>query len=366
MDVDSGRLLYAKNADIPLAPASTAKILTALVVLERSALAEQVTVSRAAAAAEGSSMYLQPGDRVTVEDLLYGLLLESGNDAAAALAEHVAGSAAGFARLMNEKARALGATHSVFLNPSGLPAAGQHTTARDLALLARHALLNPVFRRIVATQRHTATVSGRRRELFNHNRLLGTAGIDGVKTGYTTAAGHTYVASATRDGWSLVAVVLRDSKEGKWRDARALLDYGFQAFRPVSLLRPGRPVTTVRVSGGRAAAVPLALAGGSALTMPLAADGSESAYFLVETAPALAAPVRAGQEAGRVVVFLNGRPVAARPLVAAESVPSAEARRAPAGSGAVGGGPARWWRILTDLLTGGMRGWMNAFLNTAA
>ncbi len=352
LDVASGRILYAKNPDAPFPPASTAKILTALVVLERAGLAERITVSRSAATAQGSSMYLKPGQETTVEALLYGLLLESGNDAAAALAEHVAGSAGAFARLMNEKARALGAVRSAFRNASGLPAPGQHTTARDLATITRHALANPVFARIVATRRHTVTFpGGERRDLVNHNLLLGTAGIDGVKTGYTVEAGHTYVASATRDGWQLVAVVLRDSKRGKWRDAQDLLEYGFQAFRPIRLLRPGAPVTGAAVAGGRAARVPLSVAGNRAVTVPVRADGSESTYLQVETPPVLEAPVVAGQRAGLVRVFLNGRPMAAYPLVAARDVAAIPGGAGPRASerGAWPGLLAGWWRFLVQL-----------------
>lgn len=334
VDVASGRVLYDKGSGRRLPPASTAKILTALVVLERGRLDERITVSPAAAAAEGSSMYLRPGMTLTAEDLLYGLLLESGNDAALALAEGVAGSVEAFAGLMNERARAAGAGGSRFLNPSGLPAAGQYTTACDLALIARAALRNQAFARMVATRSRTVTLpGGEARRLINHNWLLGEKGIDGVKTGYTTEAAHTYVASATRDGWRLVAAVLRDTKEGKWRDARDLLDFGFAAYRPVRLLEDGRPPVSVPVAGGRAGAVPL-VAG--PVTVPLRADGTESAYVRVEAPRQLHPPVRLGQRVGRLRVMVNSHPLNAVPLRAAREVapegsaaprPRGEARR---------------------------------------
>lgn len=318
VDVATGRILYAQDAGRTLPPASTAKILTALVVLEGARLDEWITVSRAAAAAEGSSMYLRPGMTLTAEDLLYGLLLDSGNDAALALAEGVAGSAEAFAAQMNERARAAGATGSHFVNPSGLPAAGQYTTARDLALIARAALQNPTFARIVATRSRTVTLPGGEvRRLTNHNWLLGEDGIDGVKTGYTTEAAHTFVASATREGWRLVAAVLRDTKQGKWQDARALLDFGFTAYRPVRLLADGAPPASALVAGGRAGAVPL-VAG--PVVVPLRADGSESAYVRVEAPRQLHPPVKHGQRVGRLRVMVNSHPLYAVPLRAAREV----------------------------------------------
>lgn len=331
VDVDSGRMLYAKDPGRRLPPASTVKILTALVVLEHVRLEETITVSPAAAAAEGSSMYLRPGMILTVEDLLYGLLLESGNDAALALAEGVAGSAEGFAELMNERARAAGATDSHFVNPSGLPAAGQYTTARDLALMARAALRNPTFARMVATQRRTVTLTGGEiRHLLNHNWLLGGDGIDGVKTGYTNEAGHTYVASASRDGWRLAAVVLRDTKEGKWRDARALLDFGFAAYRPVRLSAGEVPQVSVPLADGRSGAVPLVSGKREPVVVPLRTDGSESAYIRVEAPRRLHPPIKAGQPVGKLNVLVNSRPLYAIPLRAGRGVAVERPSRPPA------------------------------------
>lgn len=329
VDVASRRVLWAKNPDRPLAPASTAKILTALVALERTPLNAPVKVSQRAAEAEGSSVYLRPGMTVPMKDLLYGLMLASGNDAARAIAEHVAGSEAGFARLMNETARRLGASRSHFVNPNGLPAEGQVTTARDLAIITAHALRNPTFATIVATERRTLLLpGGERRELYNHNRILGLEGIDGVKTGYTVKARHTFVASATREGWQLVAVVLGDTKQGKWTDARALLHWGFETYESVPLARRGEGLGAVSVRGGRATDVPVTLdPSGPPLAVALKGDGSESAYYRLEVPTAISAPVQRGQPLGRARIFVNGQSLDPMPLVAARAVAAAPGLR---------------------------------------
>lgn len=324
MDLDTGQVLYAKNRAAPFYPASVAKILTALVVLERLRLDEVVTVSPGAANVEGSKMYLRAGERITVENLLYGLMLASGNDAARALAEHTAGSEAAFAVLMNARARAAGATRSRFVNASGLPHPDQVTTAEDLARITRAALENPVFSKIVATrQKEIQWVDGRRWTAYNHNYALGSGGIDGVKNGYTIAARHTYVASATREGWRLIAVVLRTSKQGKFRDARALLDHGFQAFDPVTVARPLEPVAEVPVRGGTADAVPLLLPRQEGIRLPVGAGRERSDYRVSVTAPdTLTAPVRQGRVVGRLTVSRAGEDLVTYPLVTGEEIPA--------------------------------------------
>jgi serine-type D-Ala-D-Ala carboxypeptidase (penicillin-binding protein 5/6) len=232
LDVDSGQVLFALNPDQPLPPASTAKIITALVVLERANLDDIVTVSPAAAATEGSRMGLQAGERLTVRDLLYGLLLPSGNDAAVALAEHVAGSTADFVALMNQTSAGLGLGQSHFVNPHGLDADDQTSSAADLAKAAMAALKYPVFAGIVATP--TAQIAGH--ALTNTNELLGSLpGADGIKTGTTDAAGECLVASVSRRGHRLLAVLL--NSRDRYGDARGL--YKFAAdhweWRPVTL-----------------------------------------------------------------------------------------------------------------------------------
>ena len=225
MDADTGQVLYEKNGDKRMLIASTTKIMTALVVLEQAGLDDTITVTQAHMA-EGSSMYLKPGETVRVEELLYGLLLCSGNDAALALTE-CAGGAAPFVALMNEKAAALGMAHTSFANPNGLDAEGHYSTARDMAVLAAAAMDDPTFRRLCSSR--CVTIGSRTME--NHNRLLRQVeGCVGLKTGYTKAAGRTLVSCAERNGCRLIVVTLRDGDD--WADHAALYEYGFRLTAP--------------------------------------------------------------------------------------------------------------------------------------
>ena len=254
MDVETGRVLYEKNAHQKLEPASTTKIMTAVLALERGNLSDTVTIGKEPTLVDGSRIYLEEGERLTLEQLLYGMMLNSGNDAAVAIAEHIAGSVPDFAKLMNEKAKSLGAENTNFVNPSGLPDKNHYTTAYDLALIARYALLNhPEFRKIVATKTFYIPWQGKEwnRTLINHNKLLWNfEGADGVKTGYTRSAGQTIVASATRNGWQLLAVVLKSQGRNIYADAKALLEYGFNNFEKKDLIKKGEVVEKLPVRFG--------------------------------------------------------------------------------------------------------------------
>ncbi len=223
MDADSGEILFEKDAGRCMRIASTTKIMTALVALERAKLTDTITVT-ASHMVEGSSMYLKPGETVTVEELLYGLMLCSGNDAALALADCCGGLDA-FVQAMNEKAAALGMKDTSFANPNGLDDENHYSTARDMAVLAVYAAEDPTFRRICSTK--TATVGGR--SMTNHNKLLRQIeGCIGMKTGYTKAAGRTLVSCAERQGRRLVAVTLCDGND--WADHKTLYEMGFAAY----------------------------------------------------------------------------------------------------------------------------------------
>lgn len=226
LDADTGCVLYEKNADRQMRIASTTKIMTALVAIEYGGLQDRVTVLPEHMA-EGSSMYLKPGETITVEALLYGLLLCSGNDAALVLADHCGGSTAGFVSRMNEKACRLGMQDTSFANPSGLDDDAHYSTARDMARLAACAVDNQIFVRIASTS--NAVVG--ERTMSNHNKLLlRLDGCIGLKTGYTKAAGRTLVSCVRRDGRCLVAVTLQDGND--WADHMALYEYGFALQKP--------------------------------------------------------------------------------------------------------------------------------------
>lgn len=329
MDAGTGRILYEKNARQRMYPASITKIMTALVALEHGDLRDEVTIPREAAGVEGSSMYLAAGETYTLEELLYGLMLVSGNDAAVAIAHHIAGGVAEFARLMNETARRLGAASTHFTNPHGLPDADHYTTAHDMALITRRALEIPAFRRIVATAEvELPWRPGRAaRRFVSGNWMLGQGGIDGVKTGFTQAARHTYVASASRDGRRLIAVVLAtDPKPQKWADAWELLEYGYSSFEWRRVVDAGQRVTVVPVRRGTSDRVPVSAQSG--IVIPLAPGEKELLRIETEFLP-LEAPVPAGHVAGFIRVYHPGvkqdGPIAATELVAEEAV----ARRPP-------------------------------------
>src|SRR5689334_25008680 len=228
VDVASGQVLYEKNADAIRAPASTTKLLTGLIVAETGNLDRPVTVQQTDTFAEPVKLNIRPGDLYQRIDLLRALLVKSPNDVARCLARDNAGSLAAFADKMNAKAQMLGATHSHFINPNGLPMPGQYSTARDLSIIARAAYANPTIRSIVCLpQLVFRYANGRTRELENTNKLLRRLPFcNGMKTGYTDGAGKCLIASGTRPGKDVIVVVLGDSSSRVWRDASALLSWG--------------------------------------------------------------------------------------------------------------------------------------------
>jgi D-alanyl-D-alanine carboxypeptidase (penicillin-binding protein 5/6) len=228
IDARSGQILYEKNADESRAAASTQKLLTALIVAEHGFLDKPVTVEAIDTLAEPVKLNIRPGDTYQRIDLLRALLVKSPNDVARCLARDQAGSIDAFAEIMNQKARELGAIHSHFVNPNGLPVPNQYSSARDLSLIARAAYANPTIRSIVCLpQLVFRFANGRTRELENTNKVLKQVPYcNGMKTGYTEAAGHCLICSGARSGRDVIVVVLGDSKGGVWRDASALLNYG--------------------------------------------------------------------------------------------------------------------------------------------
>nr|WP_325301662.1 D-alanyl-D-alanine carboxypeptidase family protein [uncultured Dysosmobacter sp.] len=300
MDADSGRVLYAQNADAKMLIASTTKIMTALVAIREGTLSDTVRVSSAAAGTEGSSMYLRAGEELTLETLLYGLMLCSGNDAAVAIAEHVGGSVAAFAKKMNETARELGMDNSSFANPNGLDAEGHYSTARDMARLACAAMENETLARIVSTR--SVTIGGR--TMTNHNKLLGYLdSCVGLKTGYTRAAGRTLVSCAQRNGQRLVAVTLQDGND--WADHQALYEYGFSAYPARRAATLGRVLEWAEVEDGLSKTVPLVAA--DSFAWPV--GQGETLETEIRLDRPLRAPLAAGSRVGEAVFTLDGTEV---------------------------------------------------------
>jgi D-alanyl-D-alanine carboxypeptidase len=308
IDAATGTVLFEKNADERRLIASTTKIMTALVVLENCGDLEQVVeVPAKAVGVEGSSMYLKAGQQVSVRELLYGLLLKSGNDAAAALAIHCAGGIEEFALMMNQKAKKLGLLNSSFQNPHGLNAEHHYSTARDMAALTRAAHQNDNFSKIVSSK--YARLGGI--TIKNHNRMLWSyEGADGVKTGYTMNAGRCLVSSATRDGMRLIAVTLNDHND--WADHTAMLNYGFDNYVLKTACLKDETVSKVPVIGGKTVNAKAA----QTVWVLLPKKDAGKLEIDVMYQQYLWAPVIEGQRIGMVTVRLNGKLITECPLLA--------------------------------------------------
>ncbi|MCQ2423868.1 MAG: D-alanyl-D-alanine carboxypeptidase [Clostridia bacterium] len=324
IDAETGEALFEKAADQRLPMASTTKIMTALAAIESMPLDTVVTVPASAVGVEGSSVYLEAGEKLTLEDLLYALLLASANDAATAIALTVSGSVEDFAALMNEKAAALGLSGTHFTNPHGLDDEEHYTTARDLARLAAAALENDDFRRIAGTVKHTIPAAdGGVRVLVNHNKMLRLYdGAIGVKTGFTKRCGRCLVSAAERGGLRLVAVTL--SAPDDWHDHTAMLDYGFSLLERVTLAKPGDFAALLPLAGGEADTVRVSADSALAVTLSKTHGTIETRVEL----PHLAfAPVEAGETLGRVVFTTDGQEIGAVLLTAEEAVAARPVKR---------------------------------------
>ncbi|HCC00811.1 MAG TPA: D-alanyl-D-alanine carboxypeptidase [Ruminococcaceae bacterium] len=317
LDQQSGRLIASSNPQEKMPMASTTKIMTGLLACESGRLDEIVSVPPEALTVEGSSMGLLPDEKITLRALVYGLMLNSGNDAANSIAMILGGSIPGFAAQMNIKAQKLQLHNTHFENPSGLGADGHYTTALDLAKLGANAMNNADFSRIVSTKRIKVSYNGIQngRTLVNHNHLLGTyTGEIGIKTGFTKKSGRCLVSCATRNGVTLVLVTLNDPDD--WRDHSALLDQGFAQLHAVSLL--DKPIErNVSVAGGTKNSI-----GAQCEQVDAALQSGEEhqVTMQVNLPKQVAAPVRKGQKIGEVVFTIKGTPVARGALLATSSV----------------------------------------------
>ncbi len=238
MIADTGEILFEKNGNQKHSVASTTKIMTGIIALEKNISDDTVNISENAANQEGSSIYINSGDKISGNDLIYGMLLNSGNDAACAIAEHISGSVEVFSEVMTEKAKDLGADNTSFKNPSGLDAENHYSTAVDMAKIASYALQNENFKNIVSTKNSQINVGSSICYLKNHNKLLWNYdGCIGVKTGYTKKTGRCLVSAAERDGIRLIAVTLGAPDD--WNDHKKMLDYGFENTKKFSIIKRG-------------------------------------------------------------------------------------------------------------------------------
>ena len=318
MDAVTGQVLYQYDADRRSLIASTTKIMTALVVCERCNVLDRMRIPKEAVGIEGSSMYLKEGEVLTIQELLYGLMLSSGNDAAVALAIYCGGTVEGFVDLMNDKAYSLGLANTQFENPNGLDSPGHFSSAKDLAVLAAYAMENPVFAKTVSTK----TVRVGERYLTNHNKLLWRVpGADGVKTGYTRSAGRTLVSSAVRENRRVIAVTLDDGND--WQDHKALLEQGLSRFQPKDLIAEGDLMGTREVLGGENRQVELLAAENFRFHL---AQGEEP-YILLSGSEFSYAPVVSGGKAGFAYVMLGDKAVGRVPLVYGQTIEQKQEER---------------------------------------
>lgn len=318
IEESTGCVLYESNAHAQLPMASTTKIMTALLALENCSLNEVVTVSRNAFGVPGTSVYLEEGEKLTMEQLLYGLMLASGNDAAVAIAEHVGGSVEAFCSMMNVRAQEIGCENTHFITPHGLPAYNHYTTAHDLVMISREAMQNDVFRKIVSTQRATIPWESRGydRVLNNKNRLLSSYdGAIGIKTGYTKAAGRCLSFAAERDGMTLIGVVLNCPD---WFDvSEQLLNAAFSRYEMKLAFRAGDVIATVAVENGEAKSVEVIVQSDVAYPMPKENEPN----ITISLPQKLPAGFKSGEIVGVVQMTFGNETLVEVPIVTKSDVP---------------------------------------------
>lgn len=311
VDAFSGRALYEKNSTEHSLIASTTKIMTALLVCERCNVLDQMRIPKEAVGVEGSSMYLQEGEILSIQELLYGLMLSSGNDAAIALALYCSGSVEEFAAQMNDKAHTLGMSDTHFTNPNGLDAPQHYSTAKDLAILASYAMENPLFAKTVSTK----SVNVGNRFLRNHNKLLWLYPYaDGIKTGYTKAAGRILVSSAAQNRRRLIAVTIDDPSD--WKDHVDFFENGFSKYNLQRIVTAGDCVGWREIVGATEARVPVL----AKENYVYAITGEETPQLLLSGKSIVYAPVTEGADAGFAYILLGGKAVDKIPVVYGENV----------------------------------------------
>ena len=316
IELSTGHVLYERNADQIMQPASTTKMMTLITALESNhQLDEIVTVGQGAYNADGSTLWLNVGEQIPLGDLLYAMILASVNDGTMAVAEHCGGTAADFSAQMTKRAHELGAVNTNFINPTGFPDTDHYTTARDLAIMAAHGFTLPHFEEIVSTEEISFPwIHDDVKILRNENKMLWYyRGANGIKTGYTNAAGKCLVTSAKQNGVQLIAVIL-DSLY-VWNDALFLLDHGFGRVSSQTLIEPGQVVKTLPIISGRRKSMQVKTAG--EIIMPVFDGGEENAYEIVYDLPeSLTAPIKSGEAIGKIrVVLPDGREAASVDVV---------------------------------------------------
>lgn len=333
IDALTGEVICEKNAHTKLGMASTTKIMTAILALEHGNMDEVVTIDPRAVGVEGSSLYLEKGDKMTFGTLLYAMMLRSANDGATAVALHLAPSVEEFAEMMNNKAVELGLKNTNFKNPHGLHEEGHYTTAYDLAQITRYGFTLPGFAELVNTTAFNIDADVHTKHVTNNNKLLNMyEGADGVKTGYTPETGRTLVGSATRDGMRIITVTLNDRED--WNDHIAMFNYGFENFKSHSLVKKNQGYGCVKVKNG--VENEIAVVAKEDFGVMLGADSTVSTRVSIFE-DEIKAPVKKGQVLGKVQFFEKESVIGTVDLVAAEDVEKAKK-------------PNIFWRIINWIM----------------
>lgn len=318
IEANSGEALYEKNSEEKSYPASITKIMTALLAIENGTLDKKVKVSENAAGVEGSSIYLEPGEMISLRDLVYGLMLRSGNDAAIAIAEEIGGSTENFVLMMNRRAHEMGAYNTHFMNPNGLHDPEHYTTAKDMALIAMAAMKNPEFKKIAAVKSWvTNRGEGKYNYFYNKNKVVYQYnGGTGIKIGYTKAAGRTLVASSERDSMELICVVM--NAPDWFQDTYKLMDYAYGQYETAKIITAQSPVKAVRIWGGYKDFVMIGSRDDIRCPLKKEADNTISVMYVLPQRQK--APIHRWQRAGQLNVYVNGKYLFSRPLLYLEDV----------------------------------------------
>lgn len=324
IEAESGEMLYAKHADERRGMASTTKIMTAILAIEALPQDTVVTVSDTCCGIEGSSLYLRAGEKLTLEDLLYGLLLRSANDAAVAIAIATDGSLDAFVARMNDKAMALGLKDTHFDNPHGLDGTTHYTTARELALLGAYCMKNDTFSKIVSTKRHTiAKGTDSERLLINHNRMLSSYdGAVGIKTGFTKKCGRTLIGAARREGITLISVTLDAPSD--WSDHAKMLDLGFSKIEYRTVVSPLEYTYELPVIGAVCDTVRVA---NTEAVRRILRSGEENASVDIVLPHYLSAPIKKGERVGEIRIYYPDGASAICPIVALSDAPLKQTKK---------------------------------------
>lgn len=321
IDADTGRVLWGKNENAPMAMASTTKIMTAIIALENSDTDRVITVSQRASSAPPVKMHLHTGEKITLKNLLYALLMQSSNDAAVAIAEGVGRSVENFCSMMNKKAREIGCTDTCFVTPNGLDKGNHHSTARDMALIGAYAIRNSDFLNISNTKTVSFSSDRSSYSITNKNRLLNTyKGAIGIKTGFTGKAGHCFAGAARREGVTLVSVVLASGwgtagKENKWKDTEKILNYGFDNYKKYSIIGNKADIAVDKAKVSKTT-----LKYEKSVDLLLSQEEYSNIEFKNDLPPLLEAPVRKGEKAGTGSIYLNGAKLAEVNIIATENI----------------------------------------------